>query len=470
MGVALSAGLPFLALLARAAWVARFPADPTGPVDAEGFHLLAVNVLAGHGFSMAWEAPFCPVSIRTPGYPLFLMGAYALLGSDPPRAVLGQLLPEVLTTALVFALGREVGGRRVGALSGLFYALNGTTQRYTGLLFSENLLLPLVTASLWATGATLRAPSPGRGALAGLLWGLSLLVKPNLQYLVLCVLLLLGAVELGRWMGNVHPRWPSVASALCIAALVLTPWVMRNRLAFGRWMLSTAFEENLARVSAVAALAESEGERVTPWTPTWEAYFGRLVTEAAVRYAWQGDPEAELSCSRDASRHRQVATVAREVLAAHRREVAVAHLRGVTRGLLDPGHRTWYPVLTGRAWETTGLLDDIWVRMGESLRIGAVGDALHALWLERVGRAAPLAGLVWWGLLASRIALWCLGLRGLRRLRGRLPLALLLGGMVAYALLLPGPIAYDRFYVPAIPAVAVLVARGALPSPAALNA
>ena len=97
-----------------------------------------------------------------------------------------------------------------------------------------------------------------------------------------------------------------------------------------------------------------------------------------------------------------------------------------------------------------------------SLERGAVGDALRALWTERVTRPPLLAALLWWGLSAARVAVWVLGLRGAWRLRRR-PWALLaLLGTVAYVLLLPGPIAYDRFYLPAIPVVVVLVLTGFL--------
>ena len=137
-----------LTLAVRVAWLAIFPVDPIGPVDAEGFHLLAVNVLSGRGFAIGWESPFCPTAVRTPLYPLFLMGSYATLGTVPAHAVLMQLMLEVITAALIIRLGRDLGGQHVGMIAGLLYALNGSTQRYTGYLLAETLLLPLLTAAL----------------------------------------------------------------------------------------------------------------------------------------------------------------------------------------------------------------------------------------------------------------------------------------------------------------------------------
>jgi hypothetical protein len=117
-------------------------------------------------------------------------------------------------------------------------------------------------------------------------------------------------------------------------------------------------------------------------------------------------------------------------------------------------------VLTGREWESTGVVADIGARMAWSLERGALGDALHALWTERITRPPLLAALLWWGLSAARVAMWWMCARGVWRLRHQLWVLLTLTSSIAYILLLPGPIAHDRFYLPAIPVVVVLLALG----------
>lgn len=449
-----------LALAVRAAWMAHFPAHPIGAVDAEGYHLLARNLLAGNGLALSWEAPFCPTALRTPLYPLFLAGTYRLLGMEPARAVLFHLLLEVLTTALILRAGKMLGGARMGLLAGTLYALNGSTQRYTGVLFAETLLLTAVAAAMGATLSALRRPTPRRSALSGVLWGLTLLIKPNLQFLAVAA----GGVFL---LPGVRRRKFAPALCFCLAlGMTLLPWLLRNRVLFDRWLLSTVYEENLARVSAVATLAEVQAVPAEPWTPTWEALYGEIVEEAARRYAWSALPETALPCAEREQRHRDVTAIAGEIVRAHPSAWIRSHLRGVGNSLLDPGHRNWYRALTGKAWEQTGVLDNIWRRMGESLASGAVGDALHALWLERIVRAPLDAALIWWGLLLLRGALWWSALRGCWRLRRVPGAALLLGGIAAYGLLLGGPIAHDRLYLPAIPAVVMLAAAGGLhPTP-----
>jgi hypothetical protein len=480
-------------------------------VDAEGFHLLAVNLLDGNGFAIGWEPPFCPTAVRTPLYPLFLAGIYALVGRLPEGIVPFHILLEVLTTALVMALARELwrlvcgsretfgvflssrrrldgeppevfliatgGGSSVAMLmAGLLYALNGTTQRFAGYLFSETFLLPLLSLALLLTLRSLRSFRSLRPrwrstlagvVIAGLSWALVLLTKPNEQYLALAAGLVLtwGAWSMGRRQQEARLSVPLRQSALAVVValwaafgLTLAPWLARNRLVLGRWMLSTAFEENVARVSAVVTEAALRGVVAEPWTTTWEAIYDDLEARAVPDLAGVPDDWPGVPCEvRTVWKHR-IARVAREVVLGDLGTYVRVHLRGVARGWLDPGHRLWYRVLTGRDWATTGVVPSIGQRMAWSLERGAVGDALAAFWSQRVARIPRLAGLLWWALIAARAVVGFLVLRGLWRLRRHPLVALLLAGAIAYHILLPGPIAHDRFYVPLVPVIVALVA------------
>ncbi|MGC9521555.1 MAG: glycosyltransferase family 39 protein [Anaerolineae bacterium] len=447
-----------LTALVRTGWLALFPTDPLGPVDAEGFHLLAVNVLKGRGFAIGWEAPFCPTAVRTPLYPLFLMGIYALLGRLPQAVVLVQVLLEVLTAAWVMGLARQIAGPhpfRSMITAGLLYACNGTTQRYTGYLLSEALLLPLITAALCITVRFLKRPLRRRALGSGVLWGLTLLTKPNVQYLVVAIggLMLLWGWRDERADTRARPSLKRGMVFWGALAICVLPWIVRNRVVLGRWMFSTAFEENVARVSVVATLAEQAGVDAEPWSETWEYLYRRFS-------ATHGLPKTSLSCEMLDERRRQVAQAAKRFVLQHLGLYLRVHLRGVVKSLLDPGHRLWYHVITQRDWSATGVVPDIWDRMAWSLTRGAVGDALRAFWTERAAHIPFTAAMIWWSLVIGRTAVWFLAMRGIGGLRSSPICGLLMLGVVAYHLLLPGPIAYDRFYAPAVPVVSVLVADG----------
>jgi len=471
-----------LTVFVRVAWLSAFPTEPTAPVDAEGFHLLAVNMLDGKGFTIGWDPPLCPTAVRTPLYPSFVAGVYSLLGRDPRRVVLVQILLEVLATAGAMALTRELAATTVVAtgtgrrptnvthirhamlLAGVLYAVNGTTQRFTGYLLSEALLPALLPPALILTLRSLRRPprrlGVGRAAAAAAVWGAILLVKPNGQYLVLAVGMLVTA-RLYAARRSRQGRWLCATGAFWVTLMfVLLPWLVRNRLLLGRWTLSTAFDENVARVSAVATQAALQSVEVEPWSETWEYFYRTLELQAVPELA--GAPAKALApCALQMAWQRRIADAALRQVATNAGTYLRVHLQGVLRSLLDPGHRLWYRVITGEEWASTGVVPDIWQRIAWSLKQWAVGDALEAFWLERVWRIPLPAGALWWGLAAGRVAVGRLAVRGtLCRGRG-LWTAALLAGTVAYHILLPGPIAHDRFYIPVVPVVVALIVCGA---------
>jgi hypothetical protein len=252
-------------------------------------------------------------------------------------------------------------------------------------------------------------------------------------------------------------RWVQVGAGLGLFAAVLLPWVLRNQRRFDRWMLSTAFEENLARVSAVATLAEIQDVRAEPWSETWE----HLYAGFAERVTGLAPAEAQsLPCKAQVAWHHRLARAARSLVRRHLGSYVRVHLRGVVDHLLDPGHRIWYPIVMGRPWDETGGVPNVWIRLRWSLARGAVGDAMRAFVSERVLAIPPTAALIWWGLFGIRIGFAALGLRGLWLLRVDGWVGLLLAGAIGYLLLLPGPIAHDRFLMPALSGILPLAALG----------
>lgn len=80
------------------------------------------------------------------------------------------------------------------------------------------------------------------------------------------------------------------------------------------WILSSAYQVNLARVSGVATLASARGEDVAPWTPRWEETYLDIVHRAVERYGWDTRGPYKLSAREELERQQEVATVAREII------------------------------------------------------------------------------------------------------------------------------------------------------------
>ncbi len=285
-------------------------------VDAQGYHWIAVNLLERGVFSMNTEAPFREDNIRAPLYPLFVAGWYAIGGPMPEVVVLAQVLVDVLTVAVLFRLGAQVAGRRVGWLAALLYALHPAPWRFCNELLTEILFGLLLTSSVWMFARYL-ARGRNRDALrCGVLFGAAILCKPNIQFLPLVlVVILLHGVTTGR-----KQWWQGAALMAGVIALMLAPWMLRNRIIFGEAFYTRTFDDNLAHVSAVATLAEINGEAVAPWTPRWEELYAQVIAQAAQRYGWASVDEATLSSRERDVRLQQITAVSLDLLRAHPKE------------------------------------------------------------------------------------------------------------------------------------------------------
>src|SRR5258706_4497802 len=121
-------------------------------IDAAGFDLLAQNLSGGHGFTMNSIAPFCPESVRTPAYPLFLTGLYGVFGRNVRIVFLSQGLLDLIVAAVIYRLSGAFYPRRrhvAGIVGLLFYLIALSQWRFDNELLSEGLLTPLLALSVF---------------------------------------------------------------------------------------------------------------------------------------------------------------------------------------------------------------------------------------------------------------------------------------------------------------------------------
>ncbi len=446
-----------LSLTARCLYYRTAPPEaPLTSIDARGYDMLASNLLDGHGFSMKGEAPYLPETVRTPLYPAFVASTYFIIGRHPEAVIFAQILLDGLTVLLLYHLTRMLAGRRAGLAAALLYALTPGQWRFTTELMTEMLLVFLLTLTLCLFVRYLRRPRRWLAVLLGLVMGLSILCKPNVQYLPLILVVGL-AIHFRR-----QPRRlaESVAIVLGVTMLVLAPWLVRNHRHFGRWFLSTAFDVNLGRVSAVATLASVRGQSIAPWTEQWEAIYGEILEETARRYGWPPDPFPRDSAQVQDQRYREVAAVSRDIIRAHPVHFVSSHLSAVARSLIPSEHRFWYEHLTGVRWEELGLAGGVTGGAGTAIARGHLGTGLRILWQERVAKPPLLASVLWAGwLLAYGLSFVLLGL-GLYRLRHRPAVAFVFAATLLYVVAIPGPISHVRFRVPVMPLILALAVVG----------
>jgi len=206
--------------------------------DSADYHQIALNLLAGNGFSMAVAPPFEPTMYREPLYPLFLAIAYALPGPDMLVARILQVVLGALTCLLVYRIASALtSDLRVSVLAGLLIAIHPAAAVYTGHILSETLAAFVLTWGVLLFIRGWQQHSSKYFAAAGIVLGAAALCKNVMLLfpLVLAAAFVASGLNSARGTGAPAPRKASFfQSAVLVGAFLLTlaPWSARNRVLF----------------------------------------------------------------------------------------------------------------------------------------------------------------------------------------------------------------------------------------------
>ncbi len=248
----------------RIIYVAMTP--PVLENDAVGYDRLAKRLLSGEG--MAFYAQ--PSAERTPGYPLFIAAIYSL-GGNPQTVRLAQAALEGATIFLMGALGILIGVAPGGILAAaLLTAIFPPLIQQPAELYSETLYQFLL---ILAFVLALDAASFKRGLLAGIAWGMAVLIRPAAVYWI-PILAVIIALRSGR-------NYRAAGAALLLAAVItISPWLIRNARVVGAPVMSTLGYQN---IYVYNARLDSDD-----WQVVQQA-FGATLRELGERIGWGED-------------------------------------------------------------------------------------------------------------------------------------------------------------------------------------
>jgi 4-amino-4-deoxy-L-arabinose transferase and related glycosyltransferases of PMT family len=173
-----------------------------------------------------------PETIRTPGYPLFLL----LTRSAVPTVLLQHLLAALLAVAVFLVAERWSGSRATAIIAALLFSLDVPTIHYANKVLSETLF----TVVFFAIFVAARSK---RGFIAtGLAAGALVLIRPIaiLWFVVIALF--------------IRPR--RLAIAFTVSALLLpVAWGLRNRAKTGVFTIASIAGTNMLMYRAAGALA-----------------------------------------------------------------------------------------------------------------------------------------------------------------------------------------------------------------------
>jgi 4-amino-4-deoxy-L-arabinose transferase-like glycosyltransferase len=175
--------------------------------------------------------PGHPSAYTQPLYGWFLIPLYWIFGRHWEVVGLAQIAVACGTTLIVWQIGRYWLGARVGLVAGVLVALHPYLVWHDVHMNREILDHFLAAATVFLTLQAAERFTPARGAALGVVLGLAILGNVRLEALplvILAYLFLRGRRSL-----------LAAGAVLAAAALVVMPWVVRNRADVGCWAVTT---------------------------------------------------------------------------------------------------------------------------------------------------------------------------------------------------------------------------------------
>ncbi|MBM3263350.1 MAG: glycosyltransferase family 39 protein [candidate division Zixibacteria bacterium] len=163
--------LIFVALCVRVVYNIGWVGIDDVPVsDAADYHEIAVGLLKTGTIDHLGSPPL---------FPAMLAGVYGLFGVHPFVGRLFLCLADALTCGVIYLIGREAFGVRVGLLAAGAATVYGMLFRWTGYLLTETAFTLLLCLFIYLSQKTLHTLRWRYGLAAGLCLGLATLARPT---------------------------------------------------------------------------------------------------------------------------------------------------------------------------------------------------------------------------------------------------------------------------------------------------
>jgi 4-amino-4-deoxy-L-arabinose transferase-like glycosyltransferase len=198
---------------------------------------IAAAIASGHGFSNPFGAPTGPTAWEPPLYPYLTAGVFDIFGIYS-RASAFVLLSinsflSALTCIPIFLIARRIFSEKVAVGSAWTWALLPYAMSWCTRWVWETSLSALLLAVIFWLALTIEDREGLQPWLEfGLLWAIAALNSPVL-------LAFLPASGLWAWYRRAQRRKPSFAGVVLASAVFmacLTPWLVRNYQAFGKFI------------------------------------------------------------------------------------------------------------------------------------------------------------------------------------------------------------------------------------------
>jgi 4-amino-4-deoxy-L-arabinose transferase-like glycosyltransferase len=225
-----------VAAAVRLAFFPRAPVFIGG--DSSQYYVPAHALMTGEGFPLPLKRP--------PFFPVFVALIGRAFGEDLRNVAAIQHVIGLGTVALAYGIGKLAIGRAAAIVGGLVAALSGGLLIYEQYLMTESTFTFLLTAAVFLYLLGIRRDSNWAYLASGVAIGLATLNRPHAQMLL----------AIGPPIVLLHTRkWRPTLRATILtgvaAALLIVPWMARNKTVHGAFTVAGAVGQNLIAQTAV---------------------------------------------------------------------------------------------------------------------------------------------------------------------------------------------------------------------------
>lgn len=281
--------------------------------DAVGYQKLALSIL--QFFHIKTEV------IRTPIYPAFIAGVYAVFGIKPYMVLFFQIVLSTITAYYFYKIVEELCNKKIAQIALFIFAIEPTLILYTTFLYSEILFMFFTILSLWFLVVGIKKSSTLFFLVAGVALGLATLTRPAGQYLIVVY-----ALIILLYNKNYYKNSKYVAIIFVFYIVSIAPWAIRNYVMYDRLKLSSTMQLNALILSSFY----TEFNNSSLPKDTIVNQFLVQVREMAPPHLKEKMPRnrEELNKSQPFEHTDVFAKVAKKYLLSHKKEFVLAQIKG----------------------------------------------------------------------------------------------------------------------------------------------
>jgi len=235
--------------------------------DSYGYWQLAYNIKEYGIFSQSYSLPLEPDYYRTPVYPLFIIIAESIRVETIPIIVL-QLLLGVLTCFYTYKLSHKITQNTfISSLAALIVAIDVPSIVMNNIVMTETLFTFLLIVSVYQFIGYLQTGKTVLLITCAVLIGLTILCRP-IGFFVPLFLSLFIFYNHRKEKVIFLKKFFLFGS---IVLLILSPWLIRNKIVFDHYFLSVIREHDMQNYQAAAVYADvnnrslAESQSILRW-------------------------------------------------------------------------------------------------------------------------------------------------------------------------------------------------------------